>query len=198
MAINPDWKPHADLESDVNAFLELHGFAHGSATYHNVLPKTMQWFLQRNNDPTSLYIRTRSDRIAVHTKHKNCSFQYEGKTQTGKYKNMALEAIQLAQHVMARRLGVRTLYIYRDETHGVDRGFWNTSIPPIARIDLTPGHEGIEGVFAIAFPNVPIRRLPAGYVTGSGDPYCLVMWEHVEQLRDWRHLIADHVAASEG
>jgi len=192
-AITPDWKPHMDLETDANEFLDAHGFRHGSATYHNVMPAEIQSALIRNNDPTSLYIRTRADRLAVHSTIRNCAFQYECKTAGGRRDNMAVEAIQLAQHVMAARLGVRSLYIYRDTRKGIDCGFWNTSIPTIAAIHVPDGHEGLEGVLAISFPNVEIRPVFKG--GGSGDPYCLIEWQHVAKLKDWRHLIADFVAA---
>lgn len=193
--ITPDWQPHKLLEKDCCEFLDGLGFAHFSTTYHDVLPIELQRLLTRNNDPSSLMVRTRADRSAVHRRIRNLACQYEIKTNGTAHRNMAVEAIQLAHHVMAARLGVRCLYVYRDTRTGREAGFWTDSLPLIREIKVPSGNEGIAGVLAIAFPGVPIRA--TGSTGGSNDAFCLIEETVVVKLCGWRDLLADWLAMHE-
>lgn len=200
MIIAPDWRPHSQLEKEVGDFLVQLGFEHRSMTYHSVLDREMQDLLGRNNDPTSQCVRTRADRIAVHKEIPECSFLWECKTDTGRRKNMAIEAVPLGHHAIARYLGVKSLYAYRG--HGVDCGFWNDQLPPIDGILVPPGNESLHRAleFLRTFINKQrTQRMPLDHLQhiprrgGSGDPFVLILESDWRTLPDWRTLIAEYV-----
>jgi hypothetical protein len=114
---------HDRLEADVKDFLTNEGFLTASATYHDVYDEPMVEILQTRYSPTALYIRGRADRVAVHS-GLPIEFEYECKTNSGKHRNMAVEALPWLHHLSKVSLGVRCLYVYRDTVASMDRGVW--------------------------------------------------------------------------
>lgn len=175
---------HAKLEADVNEFLHCQGFMTASATYHTVMPKVVCDRLSRIDTPSALYLRGRADRIAIHNTHPIC-FEWEAKTRDPRtsYTNMAIEAFPLAQHIYKAKLGVRILYVYRDEASGIDCGFWAHALPPINRIIVPKRGDGIAAYLSQAFPGIGQVR---SETRGSGDPFVIINFADVQQLGDWQ------------
>lgn len=175
---------HKRLECDVSAFLIANDFHVAEATYHSVMPKDVVDRLSRVYTPSALYLRTRADRVAVHKTLPIC-FEWECKTRdpSTKYSNLAIEAFPLAQHVYKAKLGVKTLYVYRDEPSGYDCGFWADALPTIERIICPKRGDGIAAYLSQAFPGV---GLVSQETRGSGDPFAIINSETVAMLDDWR------------
>jgi len=79
MQITPENQAHEKLEQDAKDFLSELGFLTDEATYHTVMNLEVKDRLSRIYTPTSLYLRGRADRIAVH-KSLPLVFEWEAKT----------------------------------------------------------------------------------------------------------------------
>jgi len=196
MDITPNTVPeHGRLEHDVMAFLSEHGFLFGSATYHDVMDPLLVNRLQSVLTPTTLRLRTRADRVAVHRRH-GLAFEWEAKTHAGsKYHNMALEVYPLCAHLAESDMDVRCLYVYRDQDRGYDVGFWvhNPLDIPVRAVKVpTRWQNHWFAAWIVAkvqewWPEVPID--PINWRSGSGDPFILIDESVVREMSDWRDLI---------
>jgi hypothetical protein len=182
---------HEKLELAITDELLRMGYLVGKATYHDVMAKEVINRLKRIYDPTSLYIRGRADRIAVHTKTLD-SFEWEAKThESTRHFDMCLEALPLAHHLLQSTLGVRCLYIYQHQPSVTPCGFWVSAMPPIREIRI-PDNWGDDkkewfcGVFKRTWPEVCVIR--QGRVGGSGDPFLVIDAKVVATLPDWKSL----------
>ncbi len=163
-------------------------------TYHTRLPKLIARLLASRFDATSLYLRARADRIAIH-KELPLTFEWEAKTHESKERhNISLEALPLIYHLNKAKLGVKCLYVYRDDKISPIRevGFWIHALPPIDVImipdrwnkEMTKWYRNIisqnlPGIHIVE--NVPVR--------GSGDPFVIIKEDYIDYLPHWKYLI---------
>lgn len=212
MAFNP--KNHDAFEADALDWLEGQGFLCDKATYHEKMARQMIELLQSRYSLTSLYVRTRADRIAAH-RELPIEFEWEAKTEN-KYPNIAVEMIPLAHHISKSKLGVRCLYICRmtapaKQENGPspsqalpkksirEFGFWaNKNILPLVNAVFVPDrwdgpeYENFRLIARTRFPNAD--QMHGFAVNGSGDPYVLINEHNLVDLRDWRTMVLDWIA----
>lgn len=186
---------HNQFEQGVKDWLAGLGYRIFQTTYHETLPDDVQAFLRNRHTPTALHLRQRADRMALHPQL-DIDFEFDVKTTTNsRYKNISLEMLPLAQHVMdARIFGVRCLYIHRDPFQDREIGFWAHDLPAIDWIGIPDRWTGETFRFYLNvsqhnFPNVPIR--PTSWNGGSGTPYVIINEGTVEQIPHWKTLIGD-------
>ena len=190
LQISVDNKNHKSLERRVMDHLNSRNFMTASATYHDVMPKEIKDRLSRLFDLTSLYLRGRSDRIAVH-KILPITFEWEAKTHVNsKYQDLTVEALPMMQHIIKSWLGVKCLYVF--EINGNEGGFWVHEIPQIRCAWIPPRREYEEHrEFFIKrvrwlFKDMNIVENPVG---GTGDPFFIIDKEQIARLINWRILI---------
>jgi len=200
MNTTPDNPEHIQLENDVRKYLSGLGFLTDEATYHSVMNPKVKDRLSHIYTPTSLYIRGRADRIAVHTQY-DIVFEWEAKTHTSKkYHDMTLEALPLCHHLAKIQLDVECLYVYRDSIVGYDCGFWVKDIPPI-RVIMIPERWGraksdwFKDQFTRFWPETKIRTTPA--YGGSGDPFVIIDQSIVAKLSHWQDCIRAKLSEGE-
>lgn len=176
---------HVVFVDRITTYLEELNFLVDEATYHEVMKEETRERLRVLYTPTSLYIRGRADRIAVHKVVRLC-IMWEAKTNNGNYRNMAMEALPIVNHL---KTGVRCLYLYWDVVDGFEGGFWVNELPPIDRI-LLPNRwdAGMVKYFGAEFdrwlPGVPV--VPTGRNSGSGTPFIIIKRADRDVLFDWR------------
>jgi hypothetical protein len=189
-----DHKPHNSLETDVNEFLKSNNFITCSATYHDVMPTDAVKILQYRFDMTSLYIRGRADRIAIH-KTIPITFEWECKTHINqKYKDLTIELLPLAHHISKVELGVDCLYIFRTDI--AEGGFWANDLPEIRQIWMPPRkeYEKLRDLFKRIIENIyKTKKITESVVSGSGDPFLIIDKSVIVNLPDWRKLITDRI-----
>lgn len=190
-------RDHDDFETIVVAgYLKNRGYLLGEATYHAVLPPAVAETLKQRYSPTSLYLRTRADRIAVH-KTDAIEFEWEVKTvnrEGDDAQNFALELVPLFMHKAKAQHGVRCLYAMRNIRRLWDVGFWCDSIPKVRTVFI-PGrwgaHPAIRTWFCDiakqAFPNAPVVDLKS--TDGSDDPFVVIAESDAARLPSWQRLI---------
>lgn len=190
LQISTDNQNHKSLEVRVNEYLTEHGYITASATYHDVMPDAIKRILMNRFDFTSLYIRGRADRIAVH-KVKNITFEWEVKThqRTGK-NDLTIEALPMLHHIIKDKLGVRCLYIFN--VNGIEGGFWVRDMPAIrcTFVPPRPAYQPIRNelisMVKTIYPTMDIVEMPVG---GTGDPFFIIDKEQIVRLIDWRILV---------
>jgi hypothetical protein len=194
--IRPDHKGHVNLEKRFTDYLTSKGFQVFDGTYHNNCNRELSKALRYRNSGTSLAIRGRADRLAVHKKL-DIDFEWDAKTHENyQYRDATIEALPLAHHIMDGYLGKVTLYVLED-ADGNDRCFWVSSLPPIREIQIPKRQdaqqtEWFRKTLSVAFPGVRIRT---GTVSkGSGDPFAIIDAYHVRQMPDW-HKVIDTIVA---
>lgn len=200
MTARTDDPRHAKLEDDVAEFLDSMGFLHDAATYHAAMRPEVVKRLQGLDTPTSLYLRGRADRVAVHKTLPIC-FEWECKTKAPRWNDsragngvdLTVEALPLAHHVMKSRLGVRALYVYRDEFQNIECGFWNHQLPPIRDLWVTPRGDGIKNYLFTVWPPDCFKYV-FREVRNSNDPFVVFERSVILGLRNWRDQIGDLIA----
>jgi len=81
-------------------------------TYHECLPAATADRLREIYTPQSLYLRSRADRVAIHTAYP-LVFEFDLKTHVNrKYQDMTLELTPIIGHIAKRRAGADCLYAY--------------------------------------------------------------------------------------
>ena len=188
--ITPDHKPHRDLERDVTETLSSLGFMIDSATYHDKMKPEVVRRLQQMNCWEAHALRTRADRIAVHSEV-NWLFEFECKTGTV-YPTMAVEALPLWRHIVeARQIGVPCLYCYRHQD-GSDVGFWAIDPPKIVTLAIPDRSRHMAGRLEMLARDLSIPDIwYCGQTGGSGDAYVKVLPADWRALRHWRDQVAD-------
>lgn len=199
--IKPDDEQHSQLERDVAQFIVDQGGITAKAAYHDVMPKVIIDRLRKDFSWTGQYLRGRSDRIAIFDNGK--SFQWEAKThKSHKYRDITLEALPLAHHILDSWLGVKCLYCHRDPYNGnANKGFWVDEVPPIRDIQIPKilgsgylslsenGQKQIKETFRFIWRDTPIY-FPEK-TRGSGDPFIVIEENEKQKLQDWHILITD-------
>ena len=181
---------HAALEAEILEILESRGYLVASAPYHDRMPSALVRALSCNSFPTSLYLRTRADRVAVNPGNGQV-FEWEAKTRDSSSSGMLLEALPLAFHIVQARYAVRCLYAFRNVRLGTNYGFWCRRAPAIEEIVIPTGNKvpnavyWFKEVFDDAFPGIPVRTTTR--VCGSNDPYAVI--DRVCELPHWRELL---------
>jgi len=190
------YAPHATFEIEIAGHLSACGFLLGEATYHEVMPDAVRQRLVAIYDPTSLYVRGRADRVAVHGTHP-VVFEWEAKTHSSRRgHDCMVELLPMLHHLSRAALGVRCLYAYRDAEIGVDGGFWIHDLPPVRAVYLTPRFDA--ELRALALPQIK-RYMPSAQVCeinrtlGSGDPFMVIDESVARTLTDWRQLVDDEL-----
>jgi len=174
-------------------YSECSGFYTFDLTYHSVLDDELKELVAHTFNPTTLHIRGKSDRIAIHYEYP-ISFKWESKThESSKHHDMTLELLPLAQHIRNCAMGVRCLYGYRSPYDGRDYGFWAKETPR-PRVVMIPTNrwtkEGVEYFKSIAelvFDPKTIKYISVS--RGSGDPFVIIDKEEKEKMADWKDLI---------
>lgn len=193
-SINPEYEPHKVLEERVKEYLIEKGFFVVQAPYHTTMPDSIVKLLGRRNSPSSLYLRGRADRIAIH-RIKEIEFEWEAKTHYSQNKHdMTIEALPLAFHLAKAQWGVRCLYIYWNPFTDHEVGFWMHELPDM-RVILIPRNRWDEnhrlwfqGIFRHHFPGVPVSA-PIIRSDGSLDPFAIIDESVFDTLPHWKELI---------
>jgi hypothetical protein len=185
------------LENDVKEYLDTLDYDIGELTYHNVLPEQMIKRLRVLNDPTSLCIRTRADRIAVRRIDPPATFYWEAKTHDGsEWHNMAIEAIPLINHIKEAESKVRCLYVYRDDNleKPIEVGFWVADMPPINKAIIPNRWNGEEAEYfkeEIGKYLNPRKMIVGTNPKGTGDPFAVINEYYLRALPHWTDLIQE-------
>lgn len=190
---------HAQLMADIGDCLESCDFDTHEMTYHAILPPATVQRLRRLDTNTALYVRNRADRFALHRRLPIC-FEFDGKTRNPRtpYENCAVDAVQLAHHVLKAQLGVLVLYCYRDVALELDVGFWCHALPPLSCVMMTDrglSIAGLDGYLHGVYHDVPFAYTPS--TNGSGMPFVLIERAVVAELPSWRMEIAALVTTNE-
>lgn len=185
---------HNTLEIDVTEYLERNEFYVDDWTYHTRLPKPIARLLSIRFDATSLYLRARADRIAIH-KELPVVFEWEAKTHESRRKhNIALEALPLIHHMSKAKLGVKCLYVYRDDKIDPIRevGFWVHGLPPIDVVMIPDrwAEEEVRWYRSVIEQGLPgIHIVENIAVGGTGDPFVIINEDYIDYLPHWQDLI---------
>lgn len=178
---------HARLENDVKDFLTANDFLVDDATYHNNMDPAVVHRLQYTDTPTALYCRGRADRLAIHKEHPIC-FEWECKTKSEGRRNKPdafVEALPIAHHILKARLGVRVLYIYRDDFMQLEVGLWAEDLLSIiSEVRITPRARTIEGMTGYLRGVFGDKCRIATSSAGSNDAYCVIDRDNLQG--DWR------------
>jgi hypothetical protein len=185
---------HSRLEADVKHHLSECGFLVDDATYHNNMDPAVVRRLQYMDNPTSLYCRGRADRIAIHTRHPVC-FEWECKTKS-EYRHdkpdAFIEALPVAHHILKARLGVRILYVYRDDYMPLEVGIWADDLMgTISEVRITPRARAIAGLSGYLRGVFGDKCRDTHGRGGSGDAYCVIERRNLEG--DWRDEVSSEL-----
>jgi hypothetical protein len=199
--IKPGDQQHTELEWEIAQFIIEHGGITAKGAYHDVMPKIIIERLRKDFSWTGQYLRGRSDRIAIFKNGK--SFQWEAKTHKSKmYRDMTLEALPLAHHILDSKLGVKCLYCHQDlYDHNHHKGFWVDDMPCVRDIQIPKilgsgwlkfsqdGQEELRRMLRLIWPNVPVY-FPEK-TRGSGDAFIVIEEYEKQSLKDWHDLILE-------
>ena len=183
---------HTELEAEVTEYLIDEGFLVAQAPYHTTMDDKMVKALQNLYTPTSMYVRSRADRIAVRERPP-LVFEWEAKTHASSYRHdCTIELYPVIAHILKARLDVRCLYIYRDPWKGYDFGFWIRELPEVRAIMIPDRWDDAWTSWYMSyckrfFPKTPIRT---GMRTrGSGDPFLIIDESIIKELPHWKEQI---------
>jgi hypothetical protein len=174
-------------------------FLGDEATYHSALTADVSLLLANRYDLTSLYLRGRADRIAIHSTLP-VTFEWECKTHLStKYQDLTLELLPLMHHLVKAALGVECLYCCRNPHTGQDCGFWAAEIPAVRDVWIPPRwpQANRELLKTRARRRFPAARLMERTTAGSKDPFVIIAEPTVVALPDWRALIENRLAVME-
>lgn len=199
MRISPDNKEHAQLEDDVTNYLEQRGFCVADAPYHNTMRTKVVKTLQYTTTPTSLYIRTRADRIAIRD-NPPLVFQWEAKTHQSKEKHdCVIELTPILFHLALVDYDVRCLYVYRDLYKGYDAGFWMHNFPKVRSIMIPDcwNQYWTKWFKDLCVATLPETEVVSGIVSrGTGDPFLIIDESIIRKLSSWKNLIKEVIAGA--
>lgn len=198
--ITPEDEHHYELQRGVARFLEMHGLQVREYGYHDLLDQEAVRQLARIKNPTAIDIRTSPDLIAFSDRMGIC-FEIELKTNSGPYRNMAIEAFPLGLHIRDASDGIQCLYIYRDVIEGGPAvAFWaEKSRILVDEVHIPPGWEDYEDRLKRLFPHPKITWRHGERTAGSQDPFVVVKHENISRCTcDWRKAIVGRVAEKTG
>ena len=112
---------------------------------------------------------------------------------------MSIELFPLYLHLMDFvNYGDEFLYVYRDDHESIEGGFWVSNLPRIDKI-IVPDYWAGTWIEDIARDFIRVATLSCGQegidlfvrskVTGSGDPFVVVLRGELDRLFDWMQLI---------
>lgn len=190
--------PHQTLEADVDAYLRDAGFLTFAAPYHATMPHEIQERLAFNYSYTSLYLRARADRIAIH-ESSPLVFEWEVKTHdNSRFPNLCIELLPFMHHVQKASLGVRCLYVFRIPYTGQEGGFWVNKRPAMRDAwitsRVTKWRAGLVDRVRCMFPEASVyEKDPRG---GSKDPFLIIDQSEVARQKHWSILIDEAARSS--
>lgn len=183
-------KGHDEFENTVAAWLlENDWILPPAPTYHSYMPKDIQDILKSRFDETSLYVRTRADRLAIH-RTKPVTMEWEVKT-IPNYRNFACEALPLAHHIQKADLGVVCVYAAIHVAANRQYGFLvNESMPMVSKVFLPTrwtAESATESrtMFSRFWPHAQYINQDCG---GSGDPFVVINESDVAGLPHWKEV----------
>lgn len=186
MIINPEFKPHKELEKIAVEYLQNKGYCVKAQTYHETMDNDAVKMLQRNYSITSLYIRARADRMAI---RQDAIFEFEVKTHFSKSHNdLVIEILPLMIHESKSKF-IKCLYVC--EVNNRQFGFFADNIPTIKRA-LIPDTQNNKHISKIVTAWEKLRAVPISTNTtgGSNDPCIIISEKEINKLSDWRLLIS--------
>jgi hypothetical protein len=184
---------HEEFQNEVVQWLENQDFIIVKQPYHDVMPDHVTRILQGRWSLTALYLRGRSDRLAIH-KFLPVEFEWEVKTTPEKsnWLNCSLEAWPLVHHIAKARLGVDCLYLYKNLKTDEECGFWMNNLPEVHKVKIPPRPEYddvrdlITDELRAYFPRA---RFDGANVQGTGDPFVIILRSVIQRLPHWQDLI---------
>lgn len=194
-AITVDFAAHTTLESEFDAYLRSLGFLTFAAPYHETMPPEIQRRLQFRDSYTSLYLRARADRVAVH-ETLPLEFEWEVKTHdNSRYADLCIELLPFLHHIQKANLGVRCLYVFRIPHTSFDGCFWVHRRPPVREVWITSrAGSSLAAKAAQLIPEARIvQRDPRG---GTKDPFVIIDKAQVSQQKNWRVAVQQVVTAT--
>lgn len=194
-AITVDFAAHTALELEFDEYLRSMGFLTFAAPYHETMPPEIQRRLQFRDSYTSLYLRARADRVAIH-ENLPLEFEWEVKTHdNSRYSDLCIELLPLLHHIQKASLGVRCLYVFRIPHTNTDGCFWVHRRPPVRDAWITSrGGKFLAKWTAELIPEAnQIHRDPRG---GTKDPFVVIDKAEVSKQRNWRVAVAEAVTAT--
>lgn len=196
MNISPNDSNHSTLENDVKNFLISRGYYIASATYHDVMDRTVVRRLTEIYTPNSLYVRSRSDKVAVH-REKDIVLEYDPKTAIKNKPYATFEVYPICQNAAAKYIFKDCLYIYRDKFNDIEVGIWIEELIklPISVI-IIPSirwneekQEMFRGIFELILPNTRIHIAPKDRNYGTNDPFLTVDNRFISKFQHWKDCI---------
>jgi hypothetical protein len=185
---------HSRFENTVKTFLHERDFLTASATYHDVFPDEMRELMQRRFERTTMLIRARADRFAIH-RTMPIAFEWDAKTHiTPRHEDITIELIPLVSHMAKSNLGARAMFAHFNPYNArhPHSGFWVNDMPPV-RVIMIPAAKWtpvqiawFESLCSTYFPTVATRNITS---QGSGDPFAIFDSSIVQELPSWQELI---------
>lgn len=189
---------HQILERDVTKYAESRGWLVGAGTYHDAMPQPVVNILRKIDTPMGLYVRGRSDRVAVRG---NRCHLFETKTTNHEGSDrIPIEMLPLACHIeLARSFDVAVLYVCRMVHCGFECGFF-TSHPPVPAEFIIPAWRWalwqqmwFHRIMTRVWPGVPISIVDN--MGRSGDPFGWFSRNDLDAVGfDWRTVFDEEFA----
>lgn len=196
----PGTQDHTYYTGIVKGWLRQHGYTTFDINFEDRMNDVHER-IRYINDPTSLYLRTGADLLAIHHKT-NKPFLIDIKTER-KYPNLAIELLPYLIHQLHRFLDVRCLYIVYDARRNLHKGFWLDDPPAIDRVIIPPSKcdpklktkmMSMLNFLESVNSNKDNWIAEEKEVNGSKDPFVLI--RDFQRLPDWQDLLTDHIESA--
>lgn len=194
--MRPNEVNNADHRKLITDALEYLGarqyYTSDESTYHEILPEEQQRLLQKDYDPTAMYVRSRADRLAVHpVPGRTTYFDAKSSRYDGPTPYAFIELVPLMFHEIAAKHGVRCLYIFRRYTGStfIDYGWWSGLLPRIIDIKFPCDSRRTDASWVNTMASTvfsEVSQSTAPFMRGSGTPYASM---YVEDCQPWQQLI---------
>jgi hypothetical protein len=193
------FKPHYRLEKEVESLMKRYGYDTAELTYHEHMPQSIQTQLRKKDDPTSLLLRTRADRICV--KRAGETLMLEVKTHASrKNRDCTIELLPLANHISDfHDFQARCVYAYRnDYISNTAHGFFAHEAPKmVTKIFIPSKYQRRDKYFRKIchqfFPKAEIINIgkvsSSGKNTGSGDPFVVIPHAAIHSCKTFEELL---------
>lgn len=186
---------HDGLMEEFKDHLKKKGYLWYEADYGSIAGDDCKDTLRKRTAPSSVFLRTRADRIAV--RH-DCEFEFDAKTKQNAYDDIAIEALPLIHHsLIFSYFALRCIYAFRwiqrecpDVGFFVDMEFCSlvdTVWIFTWRDDMAQVNEWMRQAQPTFFPNAEVRELRG--CRGSGDPMAIVSAHKARKMPHWERLV---------